>query len=159
MAVRKTRKNRTTRKSGGSRNFIVSYTKFQVKNQEFPRNLATKQPTFQFQSDPGRLYSLVMHDPDAPAAKIQGGSWLHFLATNLESGSLQPGNIQMPYAPPTPPPGSGVHRYLFELYEQPGTVEIDPLPERSPFFPELFAQMHGLRKVASRQFRVKAPKN
>jgi phosphatidylethanolamine-binding protein (PEBP) family uncharacterized protein len=160
--MRQTRKNRKQsrqRKLGGSTNFQAFYNQEVVKNQEFTKNQVTRPPNVRFQGEPGVLYTLILHDPDAPSAKIQGASWLHFLAINLESGNLMSGNLIMPYAPPAPPPGSGVHRYLFELYKQPDVFSLESIQERSPFYPEQFAKQHGIQKVAKRQFRVRAPEN
>ena len=37
----------------------------------------------------------------------------------------------MPYQGPAPPPKTGKHRYIFELFEQSEMLNIEPLEERS----------------------------
>lgn len=69
--------------------------------------------------------ALVMHDPDAPA-----GDYVHWLMWDVPSStetiaanSVPVGAVQglnsndgVGYMGPCPPPGSGAHRYMFELY-------------------------------------------
>ena len=65
--------------------------------------------------------TLICIDPDAPHPKGDGttvgslGPWLHWLVVNAES---QPENGQsvVEYMGPTPP--SGMHRYIFVLFQQ-----------------------------------------
>jgi phosphatidylethanolamine-binding protein (PEBP) family uncharacterized protein len=64
-------------------------------------------------------YTLVMYDPDAPASKPN--SYLHWIQSPI-------GNIE--YMGPSPPAGSGDHRYIFEIYE--GTP-IGLVADRSQF--------------------------
>ena len=53
--------------------------------------------------------TLIMYDPDAPS-----GTYLHYLVINIANGNINSGHTVISYAPPTPPPGSGSHRYIFE---------------------------------------------
>jgi Raf kinase inhibitor-like YbhB/YbcL family protein len=69
---------------------------------------------------------LIMHDPDA----IGGRDFLHWTVWNIppdttciEEGSLPDGAVQgtndypnQLYGPACPPVGSGLHRYIFDLY-------------------------------------------
>ena len=78
--------------------------------------------------------ALIMHDPDAP-----GGDFLHWLVWDIPVAtetiavnSLPPGAIQgqnsfgkNEYGGPCPPAGSGVHRYVFELYALDQTLNLD----------------------------------
>ncbi|KAH7932020.1 hypothetical protein HPB52_024997 [Rhipicephalus sanguineus] len=67
-------------------------------------------------------FALIMVDPDAPsrnAAKQR--SWMHWMVNNANSATeLHKGEQLMPYAGPTPPPGTGQHRYVFLTYCQGG---------------------------------------
>lgn len=62
-------------------------------------------------------YLLTMLDPDAPA-----GTWTHYVAI-IKDKTL----VKEPYKyqPPSPPPGSGTHRYIFQAYVLPPAVEAN----------------------------------
>ena len=78
---------------------------------------------------------LVMIDPDAPSREGDGsapgssGPWLHALWSNCAGGSTtscdQPMTVE--YEPPTPPAGTGKHRYIFLLFKQDGSIDVDHL--------------------------------
>lgn len=53
---------------------------------------------------------LVIHDQDAPAAKSQGKTWIHFIR-------YPDGRVLKEYSPPSPPPGSGTHTYRYVLVD------------------------------------------
>ncbi len=65
------------------------------------------------------LYTLVMIDPDAPP-KEPGKAWLHWIVTNIPEGDISQGQEYVPYSAPTPP--SGMHKYIFLLYKQYGSL-------------------------------------
>lgn len=67
-------------------------------------------------------FSLVMLDPDAPSRKHPTlRSWLHWMVVNANSTRrLDKGELAMPYNGPTPPEGSGPHRYVFLAFCQGG---------------------------------------
>ncbi|XP_065298022.1 protein D1-like [Dermacentor albipictus] len=67
-------------------------------------------------------FSLVMLDPDAPSPKHPTlRSWLHWMVVNAKSTRrLDKGEVAMPYNGPTPPEGSGPHRYVFLAFCQGG---------------------------------------
>ena len=52
-------------------------------------------------------YILIMTDPDAV-----GGCFTHWIA-ELNNGAIKE---RVPYFPPSPPEGTGVHNYIFTLY-------------------------------------------
>lgn len=72
--------------------------------------------------------ALIMHDPDAiPVAGIDYVHWTLWnippTTQNIESGVLPEGSIvginsgnENKYMGADPPPGSGIHHYIFELY-------------------------------------------
>jgi len=84
-------------------------------------------------------YALIMHDPDAP-----GGDYLHWLVWDISSktdtiaaNSVPVGAIQgfndsgsMGYTGPCPPPGTGEHRYMFELYALDTTLGLPKETDR-----------------------------
>ena len=73
--------------------------------------------------EPDSCYTLVMIDPDAGKTKPNdprtGNYYLHWLVVNISGGSLSSGEILVSYQGPTPPPGTGKHEYIFQLYKQP----------------------------------------
>ncbi|KAF9477447.1 PEBP-like protein [Pholiota conissans] len=82
-------------------------------------------------------YTLVMTDPDAPSrADPKNGQWRHWVipgvklpaasAAETQSGfALKTHAAYTPYYPPAPPAGSGFHRYVFLLFQEPvGGVNV-----------------------------------
>ncbi len=96
------------------------------KNQKnFLEEETSIQPTLSGLS-PEKCYTILMIDPDAGKQKPNdprpGNSdkyYLHWLVVNISGGELSSGDITVPYKGPTPPPGTGKHEYIFQLYEQP----------------------------------------
>jgi len=93
----------------------------------FPTNL-------QWESNPDKFYTLAMIDPDAPSRKAPiFGEYLHWMVVNIEGGggadagdskkdeNIYNGTVLATYRPPGPPQGSGLHRYVFLMYEQPSS--------------------------------------
>jgi hypothetical protein len=122
----------------------------------------------------GIYYTLIIVDPDAPSPKNPiYKSWLHDLKVNitppLPGGSSQnPTGINiMPYAPPSPPSGSGFHHYVIKWYQQAGPFSQDQITgfksmfpsgdnSRSQFDEDDFASKNGLTPVAQSAFMTSA---
>lgn len=75
----------------------------------------------------GTKYTLVMSDPDAPSrATPKFREWLHWIIVNAAKAEGEDGETEISgqgytvcdYSGPTPPRGTGKHRYVFVLYEQ-----------------------------------------
>ena len=92
--------------------------------------------------------TLVMVDPDAPSAKNPScRSWLHWIETNVNTKTtdIRTGREIVQYQPPTPPSGSGKHRYYFLLYEQNDkTVFVKDPEDRCRFDVDAFAEENDL---------------
>merc|ERR1712080_321771 len=79
----------------------------------------------------GKLYTVAMVDPDAPSRKNpRAAQWLHWILTNddgdqLLSGENLVGEEVITYAGPSPPKGSGPHRYVLLVWEQQQTVSME----------------------------------
>jgi phosphatidylethanolamine-binding protein (PEBP) family uncharacterized protein len=68
-----------------------------------------------------------MYDPDAV-----GGTHVHWIVTNINNNDIKNGYNLLEYKGPAPPPKTGKHRYIFELYEQPNNENIPTsIQERS----------------------------
>ena len=72
-----------------------------------------------------KTYLLIMYDPDA-----FGGSRVHWAVTDINDNDINNGYNLLRYKGPAPPPKTGKHRYIFELYEKP-INETGILEERS----------------------------
>ena len=75
-----------------------------------------KEPQLEIKGlEPGKRYLLTMTDPNA-----LGKTWTHWVA-KIISNSNGAGQLIRPeivkYAPPNPPKDSGVHHYIFRLYD------------------------------------------
>ncbi|XP_065285219.1 protein D2-like [Dermacentor albipictus] len=73
-------------------------------------------PDVRVPGDPYRWYTVILLDPDAPSRKDpKMRHWLHWLVVNVP----QPETTTLTkYAGPTPPHGTGEHRYVFLVYKQ-----------------------------------------
>lgn len=110
------------------------------------------------------VYILVMVDPDAPSyTNPSSAHWRHWLVANIQGEGLQNGQINgttlTDYARPTPPKGSGFHRYQFMLFEQAAnTVTLTQQEKSSPGnwnLPAFLARFQLRKAVASVQFLTK----
>merc|ERR1712192_71346 len=78
-----------------------------------------------------QLYTVAMVDPDAPSRKNpRAAQWLHWILTNVEgerlvSGQDLAGDKVTAYAGPSPPKGSGPHRYVFLVWQQQQAVSME----------------------------------
>lgn len=99
---------------------------------------------------PDTLITLIVWDPDAAA---ESRAWLHWLITNIHGNDLTSGQEIVPWAPPTPPAGTGVHRYIFGLFQQKWPIEIR-VADRPLFNPKRFAELNGLRPIGYRTTQV-----
>ena len=65
-----------------------------------------------------------MHDPDS----IHGNRF-HWIVINIVN-DIKNGDDLLSYTGPSPPPKTGMHHYIFELYEQDGSIDMK-LEERN----------------------------
>nr|XP_026489777.1 phosphatidylethanolamine-binding protein 4-like [Vanessa tameamea] len=90
-----------------------------------PKQVFIEEPLFQYiLADSKKFYTIVMVDPDAPP-QLEGEFYLHMIKSNIPGLALKAketvktvGIDYRGYKPPTPPRGSGAHRYMNLLYEQ-----------------------------------------
>jgi hypothetical protein len=72
-------------------------------------------------TDPNSLYTLIMYDPDAVTS---ANNYVHWTVTNIRGTDIKSGTHLLPYYGPHPPPGSGKHHYIFELFKQENATPI-----------------------------------
>lgn len=152
------RKNKTKRnkknkskKQGGNR-FAIDYPSFSVNNTTVTK---TKEETDTIRKpkitlDPILLSTLIMYDPDA-----MNPSWVHYLIINIPDGKINEGTVVLDYMGPTPPVGSGVHRYIFEQLQQDTLINIGSL-ERGNFNIDLFHKKYNLVLRNIKKFLVQS---
>ncbi|KAF8558053.1 PEBP-like protein [Imleria badia] len=109
-----------------------------------------------------------MTDPDAPSrSDPKMGQWRHWVVTGLKAPALtalDTGDLSArvtraattPYYPPAPPHGTGPHRYVFLLYQEPSVDFIIPThaheyksgsKDRAKWNVASFAEQYGLKLV------------
>jgi phosphatidylethanolamine-binding protein (PEBP) family uncharacterized protein len=104
----------------------VFYNGKLLKDNKFLRVYETQtEPHITLNVDPNKLYTLVLYDPDAV-----GGTYIHWIKANITNNDMRTGNIIIPYKGPAPPPKTGKHHYIFNLYEQNGENKTGVLEEK-----------------------------
>jgi len=85
------------------------------------------EPKVEWQADDGSFYTLLMTDPDAPSRKDpKFGEVRHWLVVNIPGSDINAGETKYQYIGSGPPSGSGLHRYIFLVFEQSkGKQEFD----------------------------------
>ncbi|XP_028313473.1 phosphatidylethanolamine-binding protein 1 [Gouania willdenowi] len=69
--------------------------------------------------DVTKLYTLALTDPDAPSRKEpKFREWHHFLVVNMKGNDVSSGTVLSDYVGSGPPKGTGLHRYVWLVYEQ-----------------------------------------
>lgn len=104
-----------------------------------------------------------MTDPDAPSRKTPTAKeWNHWLVGNIPGSDLSKGQVLTEYVGAGPPKDTGLHRYVFLLYKQPGKVTFqeehksNTNGKRGKFNTENFAKKYGLGDpVAGNYFEAK----
>ena len=146
---RRTRKKR--RQQGGQRRLKATIGTTVLQGQRLSLTAARAEPTVTWSAPPLDAYvTLVCHDPDATAS-----AWLHWLVVNCTGTDPNSGDTRIEWAPPTPPPGTGVHRYILQTYTH--TYKIPPLMmERGYFNHAEFARTNRLSPLAQTSFTCAA---
>ncbi|CAD6993264.1 protein D3 [Ceratitis capitata] len=84
------------------------------------------QPLVQWRAQPHTYYTLIMTDPDAPSRiEPKFREFKHWLVTNIPGNDVSQGEVLAAYVGSGPPQHTGLHRYVFLLYKQPGKLEFD----------------------------------
>ena len=65
-------------------------------------------------------------DPDAPSRENPTNrEFLHWLVGNIPGDDVEKGDILAPYVGSGPPKGTGLHRYIFLVFNQSGKINFD----------------------------------
>ncbi|XP_042297455.1 phosphatidylethanolamine-binding protein 1-like [Sceloporus undulatus] len=76
--------------------------------------------------DPQKLYTLILTDLDVPSrADPKNREWHHFLVTNMKGHDIGSGCVLTDYIGSAPAKGTGLHRYVWLVYEQPQRLTCD----------------------------------
>jgi phosphatidylethanolamine-binding protein (PEBP) family uncharacterized protein len=103
----------------------IQYNYVIVFNNFFTPEQTQDTPIISFKGLPtNKLYTLIMNDPNAI-----GGNHIHWLIVNISHSNLNNGKILLEYKGPAPPKDSGMHNYIFSLYEQPEPILLDKMNE------------------------------
>ncbi|XP_034081213.1 phosphatidylethanolamine-binding protein 1 [Gymnodraco acuticeps] len=102
--------------------------------------------------DSSKMYTLALTDPDAPSRKDpKFKEWHHFLVVNMKGNDVSSGCVLSDYVGSGPPKGTGLHRYVWLVYEQPGSLSCSEPPltnrcgdNRGKFKIQSFRQKYSL---------------
>jgi phosphatidylethanolamine-binding protein (PEBP) family uncharacterized protein len=105
----------------------VIYNNKSIKNNDYLKITETqKQPDIKIHKNnnnyDNNIYTIIMYDPDAI-----NGTYIHWIITNILRNDLKTGNVILNYKGPSPPPKTGKHRYIFELYNEIGEKIINDI--------------------------------
>jgi len=99
-----------------------------VKNGNVLTPTQVKDPPTQMSwpTEAGALYTLIKTDPDAPSrASPKYREWHHWLVVNIPGNDVAAGKTLSEYVGSGPPKGTGLHRYVYLVYKQPGPLTPD----------------------------------
>lgn len=129
--------------------FSVMFQGKEAKGNLRSRSDTLAQPIVSWNAIPGKLHTVLMWDPDAPAK-----SWVHLFVINAPSSNLSQGQTLLSYEPPSPP--SGIHRYFLTVFQQPEKLDISSPNERGNFDVNAFLTKYRLVKIGEKMIKVKA---
>ncbi|CAG9855298.1 unnamed protein product [Phyllotreta striolata] len=94
-------------------------------NELTPTQVKDEPITVNWTADPNTFYTVAMVDPDAPSRedpKLR--EVLHWLVGNVKGGDVENGEVIAGYRGSGPPQGTGLHRYVFLVYQQNGKIDF-----------------------------------
>jgi phosphatidylethanolamine-binding protein (PEBP) family uncharacterized protein len=94
-------------------------------NQVLKVSKTQNKPEINLQVNKTKTYLLIMYDPDAVI-----GTFIHWIVSDIKNNDIDKGRDLITYKGPAPPPKTGKHHYIFELYEQ-QLSNTNPFEERS----------------------------
>ncbi|XP_075223327.1 protein D2-like isoform X2 [Lycorma delicatula] len=124
-------------------------------------------PEVDWTPESDKFYTLSMTDPDALSRQNPiYREWQHWLVVNIPGNNVKEGQTLADYIGPGPPKGTGLHRYIFLLYEQPKKIDfseqykgVHDMADRKNFNSSAFVLKHNLgNPVAGNYFFAKSQK-
>ncbi|XP_012226992.1 protein D2 isoform X2 [Linepithema humile] len=83
------------------------------------------EPNVKWSGKDNKFYTLCMTDPDAPSRKEpKFREWHHWLVGNIPGTDVSKGEVLSAYIGSGPPEKTGLHRYVFLVYEQPDKINF-----------------------------------
>lgn len=117
---------------GPSQKLTVIYNgkNLEIGHELTPREVKDE-PKVSWSAQPNKYYFLAMVDPDAPSRKEPIYREVnHWGVGNILGNDLSGGQVIVGYRGSGPPKGTGLHRYIFLVYEQQGKIQFE-----EPFIP------------------------
>jgi len=137
----------------------VTYGKQKLKpgDELTPKLVNTNLPKVSWNANSANYYTLMLTDPDAPSRKEPTyREWIHWIVTNIPGNDVSKGETLMTYIGSAPPPETGLHRYVFLVWQQKEmknkwTVEKIGYSgdKRGKFSARKFATENGLTKLVA----------
>lgn len=115
-------------------------------NQKIPIEFTSNPPDIHFHKDPETFYTIIMYDYDAP-----NPPFLHWLVIDVSMNN--PGNEMVSYMSPNPP-GTEIHTYTIDVFEQIYPISAGTIFHRSGFPLNEFINDHDLQPLGSINFRT-----
>ncbi|XP_062704997.1 protein D3-like isoform X1 [Aedes albopictus] len=118
-------------------------------------------PSLSFNTNERSFYTLLMIDPDTPSRDDpRDREFVHWVVGNIQGNDLDRAETLVEYVGAVPPKGSGMHRFVFLLYEHENrlnfTTEVRLSNRcRNPrryFSTRNFAQKYGLTNLWAGNF-------
>ena len=103
---------------------------------------------------PRSLTTIVIYDMTAPNAEYPTKSpFVHFLEINIPENRMDLGNVILPYIKPSPPPNTGKHVYVIDIFDQSDPITEFSIPRER--FPVLeFVNQYGLKHIERQIFQT-----
>lgn len=105
----------------------VSYgaNKVEMGNELTPTQVQKPPTHISYPVESGAMYTVIMTDPDAPSRNNpKFREWVHWMVGNIPGGDVHKGETLSEYVGAGPPNGTGLHRYVYLIYKQPGKVSF-----------------------------------
>ena len=102
-------------------------------------------------AQPEDLYMVIMYDINAVAAP-----YVHLLAINVPGNDINKGLVIHSYQSPSPPPGTGRHVYIIDIYKQYSRLSPKSKQSRSYFDISSFVSTLNVTPIARLSFSVDA---
>lgn len=100
---------------------IIIYNKYIFVNKQYISPLKTSsEPNIHYDAETDKKYTLIMYDPYAFV-----GCRIHWTIINIPSSQINKGDIIFSYDGPHPPENTGIHKYIFLIYEQNSDIIVN----------------------------------